>query len=224
MIVFTGIIEEMGRVASLREAGSSVELMVKCRTILEGMRRGDSIAVDGCCLTVEAFDSAGFTAHASPETLAKTSLGDRRGGDSVNLERAMALGGRLGGHLVSGHVDGTGLFRSARAVDQSWETTFEAPPALLAQCITKGSIAVDGISLTIASLTRDSFTVWIIPETWERTTIPQRRAGDRVNLETDMIGKYVFRFLEQAGQSPADPAEKERRIAELLRGGGWGSR
>lgn len=222
--MFTGIIEEVGSLSALKPKGASVEITVGCRVILEGLRRGDSIAVDGCCLTVEEFNASGFRAHASPETLEKTSLGDRRPGDGVNLERALALGGRLGGHLVSGHVDGTGAFQSARKADQSWETTFTAPRPLLGQCIQKGSIAIDGVSLTIASLGEDSFTVWLIPETWERTTLSRKKPGERVNLETDMIGKYVHRFLEQSLAVPADPAEKDRRLADLLRGGNWGQR
>lgn len=218
--MFTGIIEEIGILTSLSTKGNSIELVVGCGTILDGMERGDSIAVDGCCLTVETFDGKGFRAYASPETMEKTSLGDRKVGDKVNLERALTLATRLGGHLVSGHVDGTGRFLSARQVDKSWEVRFSAGRELLNQCINKGSIAIDGISLTIAELTDRDFSVWIIPETWERTTLSKRRPNDRVNLETDLIGKYVYRFLETRSDDPLDVRDK--KLINLLSGGNWG--
>lgn len=194
--MFTGLIQAIGTVESIRERGSGVEVRVGAAQWAGLLAHGESIAVDGCCLTVEEFDAGGFSVFASPETMAKTSLGDRRAGDGVNLERALALGDRLGGHLVSGHVDGTGRFRSARETGEAWEVWIEAPGELLRQCIAKGSVAVDGISLTIVELTHEAFSLWIIPETWERTTLSRRRPGDRVNIETDMIGKFVFRYLE----------------------------
>lgn len=220
--MFTGIIEETGRVASLAPEGGSLRLFVACRGVAEGLRRGDSIAVDGCCLTVEGYQADGFSAFVSPETMRKTSLGERKPGDGVNLERAVALGDRLGGHMVSGHVDATGGFRSAKAHGDAWEIRIGAPPAIISQTIPKGSIAVDGISLTVVDLTEDEFSVWIIPETWERTTLHQRRVGQKVNLESDLIGKYVFRFLET--RYADNPAERDRRLAELLEKGGWGVR
>ncbi len=194
--MFTGLVEEVGTVVSIQPQGKSIRVMLACEAIREGMRVGDSIAVDGCCLTAETVDSTGFSVFASPETMAKTSLGDRRPGDGVNLERAMALGDRVGGHLVSGHVDTTGNFRSVVAHDGSWEIRIAAPAEILRVSIPKGSITVDGISLTIVDLTPEEFSVWIIPETWRKTTLSVRKPGDRVNLESDLIGKYVARLLE----------------------------
>lgn len=217
--MFTGLIEEVGTIARIERGADRARLRVECRAIMEGTRPGDSIAVDGCCLTAETVEAAAFTAYASPETMRRTSLGDRREGDPVNLERAMALGQRLGGHLVSGHVDATGTFADAREQSDAWELRFAAPPEIIRLCVAKGSIAIDGISLTVAEVAADSFTVWIIPETWRRTTLSRRRPGDRVNLESDLIGKYVFRFLETSGGAPA---ASDRRLAEML--AGWGSR
>ena len=194
--MFTGLIQLIGEFQSAQPRGSGVEVRIGAPEWAGKLVLGESIAVDGCCLTVESFDAAGFAVFASPETLAKTSLGDRQPGDSVNLERALAMGDRLGGHMVSGHVDATGRLRSVRALEDSWEVWVEAPESILRQSIPKGSIAVDGISLTLVELTHDAFSLWIIPETWRRTTLSRRQIGDRVNLESDLIGKYVFRFLE----------------------------
>jgi riboflavin synthase len=222
--MFTGIIEEIGVLSSIEPLGSDVRLTISCRKVLEDARRGDSIAVDGCCLTVETIEGCCFTAYASPETLKKTSLGDRKRGDGVNLERALAFGARLGGHLVSGHVDTTGIFRSATKSGKAIEIRVEAPREILDFSVPKGSIAIDGISLTIVDLTARDFSCWIIPETWERTTLGRKRPGDRVNLESDLIGKYVNRWMEtRHGISPDTNREKDRRISELLGGGNWGA-
>jgi riboflavin synthase len=199
--MFTGLIEQVGTLEALRPRGDGLEVRVAAALAAQ-VTRGESIALDGVCLTVETFDASGFSVFASPETLAKTTLGGRRAGDGVNLERALALGDRLGGHLVSGHVDATGRLRSVRAVEGSWEVRFEAPSEILRQSIPKGSIAVDGISLTIVDLTDEDFSVWIIPETWERTTLSRRRVGEAINLESDMIGKYVARYLGNALGNP----------------------
>jgi riboflavin synthase len=218
--MFTGIVETIGTVQRIEPGGRSIRLQIKAPALMEGTRTGDSIAVDGCCLTVEKLlDGGAFEAYASPETMRKTALGDRRPGDGVNLERALQLHTRLGGHLVSGHVDATGRFESARQVENAWEVRIGAPREILHQSIAKGSVAVDGISLTIATLDDTGFTVWIIPETWTRTTLAHRRPGDRVNLESDLVGKYVYRFLETRGESG-----RPGRIESLLQGGNWGSR
>lgn len=216
--MFTGIIEEIGRIQSLTPSGASVRLFVNCSEILPGMRIGDSIAVDGVCLTAESVEKNGFSAFASPETLKKTSLGERLGGDGVNLERALSMGSRLGGHMVSGHVDTTGHFKSARTVDNAYEVRIAAPREILQQSIPKGSITVDGISLTIVDLTDDDFSLWIIPETWKKTTLSQRKAGQKVNLESDLIGKYIYRFMETRAGS------RDAAIEDLLKKGGWGER
>lgn len=220
--MFTGLVEELGTVASIQPQGKSVRLHVQCSTIREGSRVGDSICVDGCCLTAEEITPDGFAAYASPETIAKTSLGDRRPGDPVNLERSLTLQTRLGGHMVSGHVDGTGTLAAVKELDESWEVRVGAGADLLAQLVRKGSVAVDGISLTVVEVTGDDFSLWIIPETWKRTTLSARPIGSHVNIETDLIGKYVFRFMEQ--RFGADDARRDARIAGLLQGGTWGGR
>jgi riboflavin synthase len=194
--MFTGLIQAMGEVARLSRRGTGVEMEVRVPAWGGKLVLGESIAVSGCCLTVESVTSDSFTVFASPETMAKTSLGDRQTGDAVNLERALALGDRLGGHMVSGHVDTTGRLRSVTPHDQSWELWFEAPATLLTESVPKGSIAVDGISLTLVEVTPEAFSVWIIPETWARTTLARTAIGARVNLESDLIGKYVRRSVE----------------------------
>ena len=220
-VMFTGLIEEIGTLKSVSPMGSDIRLAITCEEILGGISPGSSISVDGCCLTVETVDSSGFTAYASPETMKKTSLGERQPGNGLNLERAMTLGGRLGGHLVAGHVDATGEFLSARQVDNAWELRVRAPREIIEQTIPKGSIAIDGISLTVVDLMDEEISSWIIPETWNRTSLAQKRPGQRVNLESDMIGKYVFRFLQVREE---DPRERDDRLRSLLEQGGWGSR
>lgn len=219
--MFTGLIEEIGKIERVEKIGSDIRLRIACGGILEDMETGASIAVDGCCLTVERIDNKGFTAYASPETMSKTSLGERTPGEEVNLERAMTLGSRLGGHLVAGHVDATGDFVSSRKVEKAWEVRISAPPSIINLSVPKGSIAIDGISLTIVDLTETEFSAWIIPETWERTTLSGKKPGQKVNLESDLIGKYVYRFLEArfSGSEASD-----ERIRGLLEQGGWGNR
>lgn len=215
--MFTGLIQHLGTIASLRERAQGVELSIRVPEIAGALAIGESVAVDGCCLTVESRNAEAFTAFASPETLRKTTLGSRRAGMRVNLERALAMGDRLGGHMVSGHVDATGRIRSVAARGDSTEIVVEAPAAIIDVSIPKGSVAVDGISLTIVDLTADSFSLWIIPETWKKTTLADRRTGDPVNLEADMIGKYVRRFLENSGLVKGGGAALDdvvRRFAE----------
>jgi riboflavin synthase len=207
--MFTGLIQEIGTVESIDVRGSGVEVRLAAPAMAPSLARGESVAVDGACLTVETHGPGGFSVFATPETMAKTSLGDRRPGDAVNLERALALGGRLGGHLVSGHVDATGRLRAVNALEDAWEVWVEAPPEVLRPSIPKGSIAVDGISLTLVELTADAFSVWIIPETWRHTTLSRRPIGSRVNLEVDMIGKYVARHLENVLGAAPDPGKQQ---------------
>jgi len=199
--MFTGIVEEIGEVVAHESLESGARFGIRAAALLEGARRGESIAVDGCCLTVEEVAGGVFRVFASRETLRKTTLGDRPAGSRVNLERAMRLDARLGGHMVSGHVDATGSFLHARAVGDAREVWVAAPPEIISHSIAKGSICVDGISLTLVEVREDRFSLWIIPETWTRTTLSLRRAGDRVNLESDLIAKYVFRFMERRGGS-----------------------
>jgi len=215
--MFTGLVQNIGIVAATRPRGEGLEIAVRVPEIAGGLSIGESVAVDGCCLTVETRDRESFTAFASAETLRKTTLGERRVGARLNLERALALGDRMGGHMVSGHVDATGRVRSVVERGDAREVRIEAPEAITGASIPKGSVAVDGISLTIVDLDRESFSLWIIPETWTKTTLRDRRPGDAVNLESDMIGKYVRKYLEGAGVLPGavDPlGDVARRFAE----------
>ena len=189
--MFTGIIEELGTVRHV--APGNLEL--SARRVLEGTRLGDSIAVNGVCLTVTALSPGGFTADVMPETLRRSGLGQLRPGSKVNLERAMAADGRFGGHIVTGHIDGTGTVSSLRREGNAVWVTIAAPPELLAGIVEKGSIAIDGISLTVAEVTDRDFAVSIIPHTGAQTTLLDRKAGDTVNLETDILGKYVAKLL-----------------------------
>lgn len=206
--MFTGLIQLLGQLTRRVERGSGVEIVIAAPTIAADATLGESIAVNGCCLTVERTEGDGLVFFATPETLARTSLGAKSLGDAVNLERALALGDRLGGHLVQGHVDAVGALRSVRPTGDAWEIWFDAPAAILDHSVEKGSIAVDGISLTIAALDATGFSVWIIPETWKRTTLSTLAIGDPVNLESDLIGKYVARLM--AGRRNDDsPSLKE---------------
>ena len=191
--MFTGIVEELGRVRRI-EPG---RITVAATTVLDGTRIGDSIAVNGVCLTVVAMGNGEFTADVMPETLRKSGLGQLHAGDPVDLERAMPADGRFGGHIVSGHIDGVGRVREVRSEGNARIFTIEAPRDILALVVEKGSIAIDGISLTVASVSATSFTVSIIPHTAAETVLATRRAGDTVNLENDIIGKYVQRLLGQ---------------------------
>ena len=189
--MFTGIIEELGTV----ERVGAGRITVRAQRVLEGTRLGDSIAVNGVCLTVTHLTGAGFTADVMPETLRRSSLGQLRPGSRVNLERAMAADGRFGGHIVSGHIDGMGQILALRDEGNAVWITIAAPPELLRGIVEKGSVAIDGVSLTVVAVTDQDFSVSIIPHTGGQTTLLHRRPGEQVNLETDIIGKYVFRLL-----------------------------
>jgi len=193
--MFTGIIEEMGCIRRLVPLQEAVELTVACKQSLEGMQLGDSIAVDGICLTVTAFDSESFTALASAETLRRTSLGDKKVGEFVNLECPLTLAKKLSGHLVQGHVDGTATVDSVTPEGESQMWKFTLDPELAKYLVPKGSVAVDGISLTVVEAKPRYFTVAIIPKTLAVTTLQFRKPGDKVNIEVDLIGKYVYRYL-----------------------------
>ncbi len=193
--MFTGIVEELGTVAAIEEQGDAIRLTVSAETVLEGTRLGDSISVNGCCLTVVSADDEFWTADVMQETLDKTSLRGVRPGDRVNLERAVTPQTRLGGHIVQGHVDGVGEVLS-RTPSEHWEVVeVSLPPHLAPYLVDKGSITVDGVSLTVVTAGTDRFTVSLIPETLARTTLGSRQIGDRVNLEADIIAKHVERLL-----------------------------
>lgn len=193
--MFTGIIEEMGTVKSLSVRSESARIQIEARKVLADVRHGDSIAVNGVCLTVTAFSPRGFTADVMPETLRKTNLVELSPGQKVNLERALALGGRIGGHLVSGHVDGTGRIRDRRLEENAVVLWISASLEILRVIVPKGSIAVDGISLTVADVAHDAFSVSLVPHTAAQTTLGSKGHGEIVNLENDLIGKYVDRLL-----------------------------
>jgi len=193
--MFTGIVEELGTVTAIEDQGDALRLTIDAQTVLTDAGLGDSIAVNGCCLTVVSNDGLRWTADVMQESLDKTSLGDLRVGDRVNLERAVTAEKRLGGHIVQGHVDGVGRVRR-RTPSEHWEVVeIEMPAAMSRYLVDKGSITVDGISLTVVEARDDSFTVSLIPETLARTTLGWRAPGDRVNLEVDVIAKHVEKLV-----------------------------
>lgn len=194
--MFTGIVEELGTVAGIEDQGDAIRLSIHAQHVLADVRLGDSIAVNGCCLTVAERDGDTWTADVMQETLDKTGLRGVEPGDRVNLERAVTAQTRLGGHLVQGHVDGVGEILS-RTPSEHWEVIeISLPGDLSRYLVDKGSITVDGVSLTVVEARDDSFTVSLIPETLARTTLGTRQPGDRVNLEVDVIAKHVERLLE----------------------------
>lgn len=198
--MFTGIIEEIGRVKAISRNSANSRLTIEAKKVLEDVHIGDSIAVNGVCLTVVSFDAVSFTVDVMNETYSRSSLGELRSDSSVNLERAMAADGRFGGHMVSGHIDGTGRIKATRRDGNAVWYEITAEHALLEGIVEKGSITIDGISLTVAKVTTSSFSVSIIPHTLEQTILKDKRPGSVVNLETDMIGKYVRAFLSQSGE------------------------
>jgi len=207
--MFTGIVEELGEVVALTDLGDSVRLTLRGPTVVEGAGHGDSIAVNGVCLTVVDATADGFTADVMRETLDRSCLGALAAGDPVNLERPMRLDGRLGGHLVQGHVDGTGTILE-RSPSEHWEVVRVSLPDDLARYVVhKGSVTVDGVSLTVASLADESFTVSLIPTTLELTTLGRKRVGDPVNLEVDVVAKYVERLLASRNDTAPSAPEKE---------------
>jgi len=194
--MFTGIIEGFGIVKGLRKNGKGARITIESEFPLDDTKIGDSIAVNGTCLTPTTLTGRLFEADAAPETLSRTVIGDLKPGDKVNLERAMKATGRLDGHIVSGHVDGTGIIREKKVLSNAIVVRIEVPPELAYYMIEKGSVAIDGISLTINACTRNDMELSIIPHTESLTSIGFKKTGDRVNIETDVIGKYVERFTQ----------------------------
>jgi riboflavin synthase len=193
--MFTGIIEEIGRIKSVKRGGHTVVLEIEAQKVLEDTRIGDSIATNGVCLTVTAMENNSFSADVMPETMSRSNLGELRPGDRVNLERALCLNSRLGGHLVAGHVDGTGRLVSKEQDENAIWLTIAASDEVLRYIIEKGSITIDGVSLTIAYVDEQVFKVSIIPHTQEETTLTAKRIGAVLNLENDMIAKYVEKLM-----------------------------
>ncbi len=193
--MFTGIVEEMGEVLARQHHNEGIYLKIKGDRVLGDLALGDSIAVNGICLTVAELYRGAFSAEVMPETLRKTNLAGLKRGDRVNLERALPAGGRIGGHFVSGHIDGTGETKSIKREGNALVMSFQAPEQVLRYLVERGSVAVDGVSLTVVSVEADAFSVSIIPHTAKGTTLGYRGRGDTVNLEADMLVKYVEKIL-----------------------------
>lgn len=198
--MFTGIVEEMGAVTMMEKTLAGTRVTLLASTVLGDLKIGDSVSVNGICLTVVSKGDRDFSVEVSPETLSVTTLGQLLPGTPVNLERPMKLNERIGGHLVAGHVDGVGTIRSRQQEGNAIFFTIEAPPEILRYCVSKGSITVDGISLTINDVTQHGFTIAVIPHTAKVTTLGLKQVNDTVNLEADLIGKYVERLLQERSQ------------------------
>ncbi len=209
--LFTGIVEEVGTLQSITKGAHSAVLTLAAHTVLEGTRLGDSIAVNGICLTVTRLSGSGFSADVMHETLNRSSLGQLAPGSPVNLERAMPANGRFGGHIVSGHVDGTAQITEIRRDDNALWFTLRAKPELMRYITEKGSVTLDGISLTVAKVTSECFSVSTIPHTAAHTNLASRKKGDWVNLETDVLAKYLEKLL-----APAKTPEKSGITREFL--------
>ncbi len=195
--MFTGIVEVVGSVAELELRGDIAALVIEAPGVTEGVRIGDSVAVNGCCLTVTLIDGSRLSFEAVKESLEKTSLGDLAPGSHVNLERAMRAGDRLDGHIVQGHVDGTGRVHSLVREGDDVRLAVDCGPEIGDFLVEKGSVAIDGVSLTVVDVTDEGFDVALIPHTLKATTLGEREPGDRVNLEADVLGKYVKRYLDR---------------------------
>ena len=207
--MFTGIVEETGRIIGIVSGSNSGTIHIQADKVLENTKIGDSIAVNGVCLTVTKLSNSSFNADVMPETLRRSNLGLLKNGDAVNLERAMAADGRFGGHIVSGHIDSTGTVTNIKREENAVWIEISADKTVLALIVEKGSITIDGISLTVAALSDSSFSVSVIPHTAQQTTLLSKNVGSKVNLENDIIGKYVQRLL-----NINQPQKQESRIDE----------
>jgi riboflavin synthase len=201
--MFTGIIEEIGKIETVIKSEKSARITIKAHKILEDVKLGDSICTNGVCLTVNSFNSGKFTVDVMAETMRRSNLRNISIGTEINLERALKASDRLGGHMVSGHIDGTGTIKSFEEEDNAVWLTIEASPDILKYIVQKGSIAIDGVSLTVAYIDDKVFKVSIIPHTKDVTTLLRKKVGEIVNLECDMIGKYIEKFLSAKEQTPA---------------------
>lgn len=216
--MFTGIIEELGTIRGVSLTKDGGELQIAATTVLGGTKLGDSIAVNGTCLTVTKLEKDGFTAFVMAESLRRTNLGNLKWGSVVHLERAMAADGRFGGHMVTGHIDGQGTFLSQKPEGQAVVLTIGADPEILSGIVEKGSIAIDGTSLTVMDVGKDSFRVGIIPHTGGHTALLDRPKGYTCNLETDVIGKYIQKFLAKNTESTP---KKSTLTMDFLRENGF---
>ena len=219
--MFTGIIEGLGTITKIRSSGQGKRLTIEADYPLDHAKIGDSIAVSGACLTAVMIEGKSFEVDVSPETLSKTTFGKAKIGDRVNLERALRLSDRIDGHLVSGHIDGIGSVKNIKTLGNAIIITFEVPESLSRYMIKKGSVAVDGISLTINNCDHDNFEVSIIPHTAKLTSIGFKKIGDHVNIETDMIGKYVERFIRNNNDDEEQKARKPSIDKQFLAKSGF---
>lgn len=210
--MFTGIVEEIGTVRARRGGGRYQELVIDASRVLEGTATGDSIAIDGVCQTVTSLDGTTFTVETLDASLTKTTLGSFRPGRRVNLERAVTPTTRMGGHFVQGHVDGVGIVRAVRTENHNVYFSVELSSDLAHYCITEGSIAIDGTSLTIAEMAGSTITINVIPTTWDETVLADRRVGDSVNVEVDVLSRYVERFITNQTRNPAMTEEYLRSL------------
>lgn len=218
--MFTGIVEETGMILGIKSGAHSAQMKIRGSKVLEGTKIGDSIAVNGVCLTVTALNGSTFIVDVMAETYRRSNLEELKVNNKVNLERAMAADGRFGGHIVSGHIDGTGTITHKEREENAVWITVKAAPKIMRCIVEKGSVAIDGVSLTVADLQEDVFRVSIIPHTGSETTLLERAIGEKVNLENDIIGKYVERFLNLNADSHKNDAEK-KLTAEFLRSHGF---
>jgi riboflavin synthase len=219
--LFTGIVEELGEISGRQQSRASIVLIIKGETVMSGLKKGDSVAVNGVCLTVAKILPTAFYADVMPETLRKTNLHALQNGEKVNLERALPVGGRFGGHFVSGHIDGTGKILAEKKEANALLIKISAPAGVMNYLIPKGSIAVDGISLTVVDIGDDFFSVSLIPHTAKYTTLGYKKPGDRVNLEADLLGKYVQKFCLGyfGGEQGSNLSEEQDRALETAEAG-----
>lgn len=212
--MFTGLVEELGKVQAIAKSAKSVRLTIAGRKVLEDVKLGDSIAVNGTCLTVVDYSHTWLTADVMPETVERTALSGLKIGDTVNLERTLRVGDRLGGHIVSGHIDGVGTILTKQTNDIAVVVRIEAGPEVMKYIVRKGSIAIDGISLTVVDYGPNWFTVSLIPHTAAMTTLGIKNSGDPVNLETDMIGKYVEKLLRLDSPQSSNKADISKEFLQ----------
>ncbi len=209
--MFTGIIEEIGKVKAITRGANSIRLTIAVKKILDDIHIGDSICTNGVCLTVTTFDNDSYTADVMPETMSRTNFKDLRINDLVNCERAMPANGRFGGHIVSGHIDGTGIISKMTRDDKAIRVKIETRPEILRYIVEKGSITIDGISLTVTDVSSYDFGVSIIQHTQDETTLTKKKIGDTVNLENDIVGKYIEKFVGNI------TARNDERLLNLLK-------
>lgn len=219
--MFTGIIEEIGAISTIKQTGEAIVLVIEANKILKDVQLGDSISVNGVCLTVTTFTEKQFTVDVMPETVKGTSLRTLKRGSKVNLERAMAAGGRFGGHFVSGHADGIGVIKNKKQHENAVYYDIEVENELLRYIIYKGSVAVDGTSLTVFGVSEDSFTISLIPHTLSETVIGLKGPGEIVNVECDMLGKYVDHFLANRFNSTQTSKRKSSITEQFLEENGF---